>query len=145
MLLLMVILTLLLDQVIKQIILENFYLGESFPLIKNIFHITYVKNTGAAFGILQNQTRLFSILRILIIILLLYLRKEYLEKKLLIDVSLGLIIGGALGNFIDRIWLGFVVDYIDLQIWPVFNLADSAVVIGSILMTVYIWNSELEI
>jgi signal peptidase II len=135
----------LIDQVIKQMVIGKFGLGEGFPVLNDIFHITYVKNTGAAFGLLEDHTQLFSILSIFIIVIFLYLRRNYLKKGLWVDIAIGLIIGGALGNLIDRVWLGFVVDYIDLRIWPVFNLADSAVVVGSLLLATYLWNNELKI
>ena len=133
------------DQIIKRLVVNNFYFGESLPIINDILHITYVKNTGAAFGILKNQTQLFVILSIIIIAVFLYLRKKYIKGNLLVDVTIGLIIGGAIGNLVDRVWLGYVVDYLDLRVWPVFNLADSAVVVGAFLLAFYLWNNELEV
>ena len=125
------------DQLIKLYIENNFIYGESIAIIHNIFHITYVKNTGAAFGILKGKTTFFIIISAVIILFLLIYR-YYLERSSLLDMSFALIIGGAIGNLIDRVRLNYVVDYLDFRIWPVFNLADSAVVIGAIIFVIYI-------
>ncbi len=111
----------------------------SIPIIENVFHLTYVENRGAAFGMLQNNQTIFIIVALVASIYGLY----YLNtKKVHIIGKSGmiLVIAGAIGNLIDRVRLGFVVDYFDFRIvWEyVFNLADVFVVVGTILICIYI-------
>ncbi|SDC48226.1 MULTISPECIES: signal peptidase II [unclassified Candidatus Frackibacter] len=123
-------LILVLDQVTKLTVVKHFYLGESLPIIDNIFHLTYVRNFGAAFGILNNQRLFFIITTSLVIIILLALYYKAKDAGLIIKIALGLGLGGAIGNLIDRVRLGYVIDFLDFRIWPVFNIADSAIVVG---------------
>jgi signal peptidase II len=128
----------LIDQASK--ILALTYLKDigSFEIIKNVFHLTYVENRGAAFGMLQNNQWIFVIVALLASIFgLYYLYKN--EVNLLGKISILMIISGAIGNAIDRIRLGFVVDYFDFRIvWQyVFNVADVFVVVGTILLCIY--------
>lgn len=111
----------------------------SMPIIQNVFHLTYVENRGAAFGMLQNNQWIFIIVAIIASTFGLYYlhtRKVNLVGK----TGIILIISGALGNLIDRVRLGFVVDYFDFRIiWQyVFNIADVFVVVGTILLCIYI-------
>lgn len=129
------------DQLIKALIRSNFLLYQSIPLVSDVFHLTYVQNTGAGFGILAGRQNFFIIIAGLIITGLLIYKYQAADHRLL-DLALGLIIGGALGNVIDRIFLGYVVDYLDFRIWPVFNLADSMIVIGSGIFIFYFWKFE---
>ncbi len=129
------------DQLIKALIRSNFLLYQSIPLVSDVFHLTYVQNTGAGFGILAGRQIFFIIIAGLIITGLLIYKYQAADNRLL-DLALGLIIGGALGNVIDRIFLGYVVDYLDFRIWPVFNLADSMIVIGSGIFIFYFWKFE---
>ncbi len=122
-----------LDQLTKFFITKNLLLNQSLPVIKGIFHITLVHNRGAAFGILKNQVPLFIFTSIFAIILVYYSLKKNIQQKTY-TVSLTLILGGALGNLIDRLFFGYVIDFLDFRIWPVFNIADSAVTIGAILL-----------
>ena len=133
------------DQIIKYYIINNFSHGQSLAIIKNIFHLTYVKNTGAAFGILKNANNFFIIVSIIIILFLLFYRYYYFKSNIYINMSIGLIIGGAVGNLIDRILLNHVVDYLDFRIWPVFNLADSAIVVGAGFLIIYIIVTDYEL
>ena len=111
----------------------------SIPVIENIFHLTYVENRGAAFGMLENNQIIFVIVAAIASICGLY----YLHTKkvnLIGKTGIMLIISGAIGNAIDRLRLGFVVDYFDFRIiWEyVFNIADVFVVVGTILLCIYI-------
>jgi len=108
--------------------------GESTPLIQGVLHFTHVKNSGAAFGVLQNQRVVFLVASIVVIIAILYYYWQDRSENKLINGSLGLVLGGAIGNLVDRVFLGKVTDFIDFRVWPVFNLADSAIVIGAILL-----------
>ena len=137
------ILILCVDQLTKFIINKNLLLNQSFPLIKGIFHLTLIHNRGAAFGILKNKIPLFIFTSVLAVILIyFYFRKNKPKKLSLPSLSLCLILGGALGNLVDRIFLGYVVDFLDFRVWPVFNLADSAITVGAILFGYSILNSK---
>jgi len=138
-------LIIILDQIIKNIILNNFYFGQSLAVINNIFHITYVQNTGAAFGILKNHSLFFIIITIVIISAIIFMLHKSFKGNIYLNIYFGLILGGAMGNLIDRIRLGYVVDYLDFRIWPVFNLADSFIVIGSIFIMFYMFFSGAEL
>lgn len=124
------------DQISKLFIEKTFCLGESLPVIKNIFHISLVHNTGAAFGIFKRQTGFFVVTSFIAIVLILLTIKSssFKRQSCISQIALNLILGGALGNLIDRLRLGFVVDFLDFRVWPVFNIADSCVSIGAILL-----------
>jgi signal peptidase II len=140
------ILVIIADRISKMLVMDNMTLGESIPLIGNNFlRLTYVQNPGIAFGIriFPNMFHLvFSLAASLVVIIyLLYIRKQTNFLK----IPLSLILGGALGNAIDRIFYGQVIDFIDFDFpnfimsrWPVFNFADSAVTIGMILLVIYL-------
>lgn len=128
-----------LDQISKFLAVKYLVNIGSIPIIKDIFHLTYVENRGAAFGMFQNNQMIFVVVALAACIFGLY----YLYKKqlnLLGKSAIILIIAGAIGNLIDRLRLGFVVDYFDFRIvWNyVFNVADVFVVIGTILLCIYI-------
>lgn len=99
-------------------------------VINNVFGITYVRNYGAAFGILQSQTLLLIALSLAVFFIIWANREKLKDYAQVFQVGLGLALGGALGNLVDRIRLGYVVDFLDFQLWPVFNLADIAIVVG---------------
>jgi len=113
-------------------------LAESIPVIKSIFHITYVENTGIAFGLFPQGHSLFIIISLIIILVIIFFERKKVIKSLKERFCLGLVLGGALGNLIDRLRFGFVIDFLDFRIWPVFNLADSGVCIGGILMVFFL-------
>ena len=121
-----------LDQLTKFIITKNLMPHESMPVIKGIFHFTLVHNRGAAFGILKGQLFLF-IFTSAIAIILIYRTLKNCHLNLY-SISLGLILAGAIGNLIDRLIFGYVIDFLDFRIWPVFNIADASITIGAILM-----------
>lgn len=125
---------LLLDQFVKYLVRTNMELGQSFPIIFGIFHLTYIENPGAAFGILANRRLLFLLLTIIIVGVMFYLYFQLRQKKSLTAFSLGLVISGALGNFIDRFFRGTVTDLFDLRIWPIFNIADICICVGLALL-----------
>ena len=124
-----------LDQLTKFLVTKTLLLNQSQPIIKGILHFTLIHNRGAAFGILKNQINLFIFTSISAIILIYFNLKNTKNKELsLYSASLSLILAGALGNLIDRLFLGYVVDFLDFRIWPVFNIADSAITIGAIFL-----------
>ncbi len=128
----------LLDQLTKYLVSKYMELHQSIPLIKNILHITYIQNTGAGFGILKGWNMLLIFISLIIIgIILFYFDRVIKEKPIHIPVAL--VLGGAVGNLIDRIFLGYVLDFIDFRIWPAFNVADSCITIGALWLIVYFW------
>lgn len=132
-----------LDQIIKYWALNYLQEAVSISVISNIFNLTYVENRGAAFGMLQNNQTIFIIVATIASCYGLY----YLHNKKVNNIGkigILLVISGAIGNLIDRIKLGFVVDYLDFHIiWSyVFNLADCFVVVGTIFLCIYIIKSE---
>ena len=130
----------ILDQLTKFLIRKNFQLNESLPIIKNIFHFTYVTNTGSAFGLFKNLNLFFVFFSILVIIMIFYyLREKIPEKEKFLQLAIGLLLGGTIGNLIDRIKIGAVTDFLDFRIWPVFNIADSAVTVSVILLIILLW------
>jgi signal peptidase II len=131
-----IVLTILfLDQSTKYIAGKNLYPGESIPLIKGVLHLTLVHNRGAAFGILKDQFYLFIFSSIFALILIVFSLKGHSRKGISIyTLSLSLIAAGAVGNLIDRIFLGYVIDFLDFRVWPVFNVADSAITVGAVLL-----------
>lgn len=133
MIFIIVLATLSLDQLTKFLITKNLFQNQSIPIIKGIFHITLVHNRGAAFGILKNQIPLFIITSLFAIILIYFNLKKNRQSKSY-SIALSLILAGALGNLIDRLFFGYVIDFLDFRIWPVFNVADSAITIGAILL-----------
>lgn len=125
------------DQLAKKYISKSLALGSSIPVIKNIFHLTLVHNTGVAFGLFKNQQVFFIIITsivILYIALALFLNRK--QNSLSSRIAFGLILGGACGNLFDRLRLGFIVDFFDFRIWPVFNIADSAITLGIFLLAI---------
>ena len=130
--------TLVLDQLTKYIIINQFSLHQSIPIIEDIFHFTYVQNPGAAFGILKGQTTFFIIVTIIAVVGIIYLYNELEETGFLLYLALGLALGGIFGNLIDRIRFGYVIDFLDFRIWPVFNIADSAIVVAVAIFSYYL-------
>jgi len=124
-----------LDQVSKFLIKVN---QDILPIPKEgFFRINYVTNVGGAFGILGNQAFLLTLTAIVgIAAILIYIRYPPFNS-ILVRIALGLLLGGAVGNLIDRLAMGRVIDFIDIGAWPVFNLADSAITVGVILMIYY--------
>ena len=129
----------LLDQIVKNLLLLFMNFGNSYSIIKGFFSITLIGNTGAAFSILSSNTYLLIIISIIIlnIIYFYFIKNKDLNK--LEDISYGLLIGGIMGNLIDRVCHMQVIDYLDFNIFgynfPVFNLADIAIVISMFLIT----------
>jgi signal peptidase II len=150
MILIIIFITLSLDQLTKFIVTKSLSLNQSLPVIKGVFHLTLVYNRGAAFGILKNQLPIFIFTSIFAIILIYFslrnkttytslhtvstFRQGHGRQRKFYIISLSLILAGALGNLIDRLFFGYVIDFLDFRIWPVFNVADSAISIGAILL-----------
>ncbi|MEA5095852.1 signal peptidase II [Sedimentibacter saalensis] len=137
------------DQLTKLWAVNQLKDGESIKLIGNFLRFTYAENKGAAFSILQNQLWFFIIATVVMLIILGYM--FFMAKNLtpVSRLSISMIAGGAIGNFIDRLRLGHVVDFIDVRFgsfynFPIFNIADSFVVCGTILMIILILFNKFE-
>ena len=109
---------------------SNFYLGESVPVIENIFHWTYILNPGAAFGMFEGSRWFFVVIAIGVLVGIWYMKDEINEGGWMMQYGAALFGGGAIGNLIDRARSGLVIDFFDFRIWPVFNVADIAICVG---------------
>jgi len=112
-------LVLLLDQLTK------YFFKNKTIILTDFFRFSYVENTGAAFGILKGFNILFIAVALIVTFLILKYYKEIKKEKFYIHLAIGFILGGVLGNLIDRIFLGYVRDFIDFSFWPTFNIADT--------------------
>lgn len=138
-----IVFTVALDQLTKYLIRTNMELNSSIPLVDEIFHITYIHNSGAAFSILQNKTGLLIAMQLVVIAaVLVYLIKRYRKDHWCLLLSLSFIVAGGLGNLIDRAVNGYVVDFLDFRFWPIFNVADISVCTGCGLIVVYMFFIE---
>ena len=120
----------LIDQITKFLIKRYFLVNQSLFIIDNIFYFTYLQNTGSGFGLFKNSTLLLIWISVIVIGLILYFYGK------LPKIASALILGGTIGNLIDRVFLGYVIDFIDFRIWPAFNIADSCLTIGVILLLI---------
>ena len=133
--------TIIVDQLTKFLVVKYMTLGQSISVIDNFLYITSHRNEGAAWGILQGKMIFFYVVTLVVIgLVILWIRKLDIKKEKLLVIALSLILGGALGNFIDRVMYKHVVDFINKYIFgyvfPIFNIADSALCIGVFLMAV---------
>lgn len=131
-----------LDQLSKFLI-GHFVKSNSVLLIKKVLYLTYVKNFGVAFNMLNNKRFIIILFSVILLALIYNYMKNFKNNKRNI-IAFGLVYGGIIGNFIDRVFLGYVRDFIDFKIinYPVFNIADSAIVIGIILLIIAIFKKE---
>ncbi len=120
------------DQFTKYLVKTNMELGESIPLIPEVFHLTSHRNMGAAFGILQNQRLFFILITVAVVIGIVISMVRIGRSQPRTTLALSLVLGGAIGNFIDRAATGQVVDFLDFTLikFPIFNVADMAITIG---------------
>ncbi|OVE75398.1 signal peptidase II [bacterium E08(2017)] len=129
----------ILDQLTKYLVVRNIAFGETITIIPCLLNLTFIRNTGAAWGMLSGFSNMLIVLSFVMLIVLIVFRRHLIEDRVVHKVSLALIIAGIIGNLIDRIRLGYVVDFIDFY-WhptnshfPSFNVADSAICIGVFL------------
>lgn len=129
-----------LDQLTKALAVIYLQGEPSFPLWQDVLHFTFVKNPGAAFGMLSNARWVFMILSTVAIVGILFYLIKFRPKNKWLTVSLAMIVGGGIGNMIDRVLLGYVVDFIDFTLidFAVFNVADSFVTVGAGILIVYL-------
>ncbi|MFD1447031.1 signal peptidase II [Oceanobacillus profundus] len=128
------------DQLTKWIIVSTMELGERITVIENFFYITSHRNSGAAWGILQGQMLFFYIVTVVVVIGIIYYMQKFAKNDTLLAIGLSFVLGGAIGNFIDRLFHQEVVDFADFYIFnynfPIFNVADSALTIGVIIVII---------
>ena len=132
------IILLCIDQISKLLVVNLLTKTDSITIIKNFFYLTYINNDGAAFSILVGKRIFLILIAVLAIVMLIrYIKKNNIQNKLEL-VSISLIIGGSLGNLMDRVVRGYVIDFLDFKIFnynfPIFNLADTFIVIGVFLL-----------
>jgi len=120
----------ILDMITKFIAVKSLVQGQSVKVLHNIFHITLVFNDGTAFGLFRGKREFFILLSLMVIIFMIVFIRRHKVRDAVLSIALGLILGGACGNLADRIRFGYVIDFFDLRVWPVFNVADSAVTVG---------------
>ncbi|MBR6012508.1 MAG: signal peptidase II [Selenomonadaceae bacterium] len=122
------------DQFVKAEVVENMVPGESIPVIENFFHITYVLNPGAAFGILPNQRIFFLLIGGGLLALAAYFYPKLKKADKFLRFGSVTLLGGAAANLIDRARTGQVIDFMDFRVWPVFNIADVAIIFGMFVL-----------
>lgn len=122
------------DQFFKAKVVSQMVPGESIPVIENFFHITYVLNPGAAFGIFPNQRIFFLLVGAILLILAAYFYPKLKKTDRFLRLGSITLVGGAAANLIDRARTGQVIDFLDFRVWPVFNIADIAIVFGMFVM-----------
>lgn len=133
----------LIDRALKILIQSHFFPGQSLVVIPKVFHLTYVLNPGAAFGLMVGRTWIFIATAVLVILIVIYAQTKIPKGDTLLRLAMGMIGGGALGNLYDRVHSGLVIDYLDFRIWPyVFNFADSMIVVGVGLLLLALYRKE---
>ncbi len=142
-------LLLLLDQITKVLIVQT--LGpvpgsQQVVLLNDWLSLVYVRNTGIAFGLLRDLSGIFTLVSLLICAVVIYAYLFYLpNQRVWVKISIGLILGGALGNIVDRLRLEYVVDFIKISWWPTFNLADTGITLGVLMLALYLLVGNIDI
>jgi len=135
-----IVIAFILDQVSKILVMNNLKINGSIDVIKNFFRITYSHNDGAAFGMFGGKTIFIVVVSILVLAYLLFELFYHKKRNLLVDISTSLIVGGLLGNLFDRLYFGYVRDFLDFKIFnydfAIFNLADTFIVVGAVLFLI---------
>jgi signal peptidase II len=136
----------LLDRVTKVWVTENIPLGMARPIVGDYVRIVHAQNTGAAFGLLPERTTLLSVLSVVAVLAIVYYYRQIASNSSLVSATLGMQLGGAFGNLLDRVAQGYVVDFVDVGVGDIrfwaFNVADSSIVVGIILVTAALWYEE---
>ncbi|MEA3345631.1 MAG: signal peptidase II [Chloroflexota bacterium] len=141
-------LILLVDRFSKRWIISNLQLGKPWnpvSFLRPLVSLTYVTNTGVAFGLFSSVGDLFAGAAILAVVGILAYYMRLSLGQWLVELSLGLMLGGALGNLLDRLAYGHVIDFIDFKVWPVFNFADSSIVIGMAILAWRLWRDQEQV
>lgn len=122
--------TVLVDLLSKFVVMNKMTEGQSIPILPGVFHLTYIQNPGAAFGMLAGKTWFFVGITFLVLLAMLIAHRWISKSGGLYQWALGLVAGGAIGNLVDRVRFTKVIDFLDFRVWPIFNLADTAICIG---------------
>ncbi len=133
---------LLLDQLTKALIVANLARGQTLPIVNGYWHITYIRNPGGAFGLMPRNQVFFLIASFAVIALIVVYAALRRPEGRLAEIAFGLILGGTAGNLIDRLRYGEVIDWLDFRVWPVFNVADMALVTGLVLLAWLIMRAD---
>ncbi|MCD4784968.1 MAG: signal peptidase II [Candidatus Eremiobacteraeota bacterium] len=136
------IITIILDQLSKYAVIQNLKISESIPILGKILYFTHVTNKGGAFGLFSEFPGFFVVLAVLLIIVGFAMTPKILKLSTTLQVGLGLLFGGTVGNLIDRLRFGSVIDFIDFKVWPTFNIADIAICVGVGLLAYHILVKE---
>jgi len=130
-----------LDQWIKWIISTHMAVNSAITIWPHVLDLFYVQNQGAAFSILLNQRPLLTIVALMVIVVIVFVDNRYARGQRELKIALGMLLGGAVGNLIDRLWHGYVIDYVYVRIihYPVFNLADSSIVLAVLYLIFRAW------
>jgi signal peptidase II len=135
------VLTLVIDQISKRLVMTSFRPGESWnpvaPLERWV-SLTYVTNTGAAFGLFPDYGGIFMVIAVVVVVVIVVYHRYLPGEQWLVQISLGLQLGGALGNLVDRLRYGHVIDFIDFKVWPIFNVADSSLFVGVVILAFHL-------
>ncbi len=135
-------LTFALDQFSKWLVVQNLHYGETWeimPLLTGIFDFTYTRNTGAAFGLGQGQGNIFLLIALVVSGIIIFSYRQLPHGSWPVRLAMGMMMGGALGNAVDRVRYGYVVDFLHLHGWPIFNIADSVIVVGVGIWMIAAW------
>ncbi|GAE91713.1 lipoprotein signal peptidase [Gracilibacillus boraciitolerans JCM 21714] len=136
----------IIDQITKWLIVTNMEIGERVTVIESFFYLTSHRNSGAAWGILQGQMTFFYIITLIVVGFIIFYIQKFAKENALLGTALAFVLGGAIGNFIDRLFRKEVVDFFDVYIgtydYPIFNIADSALVVGVIIIFIYTFIEE---
>jgi len=134
------------DRLTKNWVAENIPLNQPRQIVGDYVRIVHAENTGAAFGLLPERTTLLSVLSVLAVVAIVYYYRQIASSSWLVTATLGMQLGGAAGNLVDRIRQGFVIDFVDVGVGDVrfwaFNVADSSIVVGIALVTFALWHEE---
>ncbi len=132
------------DQLVKTLIRTGMTYRQSIPVIKNVLHISYVKNTGMSFGMFSGMNLVFIIIVTIIVLVIIVFERMGKMKTPAERFFFGMILGGAVGNLIDRYLFGYITDFIDFRIFPVFNIADSCVCVGAFFLFIIYFKRQPE-
>ncbi len=124
------------DQVSKWAVITSLPLGASRPVIGSVLSLTHTHNTGGAFSLFQARNGIFIVVACIAIVALLLAYHRYHKASLGVSAALALALGGAIGNVTDRVRFGYVIDFFDIHVWPIFNIADSAISVGIIILAI---------
>ncbi|TME28154.1 MAG: signal peptidase II [Chloroflexi bacterium] len=134
------------DRITKTWVVENIPVGTARPIAGDYIRIVHAQNTGAAFGLLPERTTLLSILSVVAVLAIVYYYRQIASSSWIVSATLGMQLGGASGNLLDRVTQGYVVDFVDVGVGDIrfwaFNVADSSIVVGIVLVTAALWFEE---